>query len=83
MVWLWAVLSSRDVLKSSGAGTLLFVSALLWARLETKHHLAPIFLQERSFSSLYNHRLVWVGGFKDHLVPSPCPGQPLSYVTYL
>lgn len=57
MVWLWAVLSPRDGLKSSGAGTSLFVSALLWAGLETKHYLAPDSLQERPFSSVCNHRI--------------------------
>lgn len=57
MVWLWVVLSPRDGLKSSGAGTSLFVSAQLWAGLEKKHYLAPDSLQERPFSSVYNHRI--------------------------
>lgn len=62
MVGLWAVLSPRDGLKSSGTGTSLFVSALLWAGLETKHYLAPDSLQEVPFSSVYNHRITdWLG----------------------
>lgn len=45
VVWLWAVLSPNNGLKSSRAGTSLFMLALVWAGLETKCYLANIFVQ--------------------------------------
>lgn len=78
MVWLWAVLSPRDGLKRSGAGTSLCSAVGVGNKTPLGTHLLA-----GKVLFFVIHSQTWVGKFKDCLIPPSCHGQPLSYVTYL